>query len=117
MDFEGGDGSVSDGVHIILTLVLDLDFGGKMVLVGFWSWGTIVNARDEGSLIFLAFVVLTFFNPEASSSRYFLHFSGVFSYSLSSSPSASTSLTTLVCFFCLIFRRLVSMDSNYVAKG
>lgn len=49
LDFEGGGGGVSDSVHIILTLVLDLDFGGKMVLVGFWSWGTIVNARNEGS--------------------------------------------------------------------
>lgn len=37
LDLEGGGGGVSDGELISLAFVLDLNFKGEMLLVGFWS--------------------------------------------------------------------------------
>ena len=115
LDLEGGGGGVTDGELIILALVSYFDFRGEMVLVCFWSWGTIDSAREEGSRKSLALVVLTFFGPKASSSPCPLCFSGISSSSLSSSSLASTSSTTLVFLSCLVFRQF-SMNNNYAAR-
>lgn len=94
---DGGSGSgILDGELMILaSVVLDVDFGRKVVFMGIWSWGTTVNAGDKESLESLALVVLIFFDSKASSSPYLLHFNRVCSSSLSSSSFSLSSFVLL----------------------
>lgn len=86
--FEGsGGGDILDSKLMFLALVV-LDFGVEMVFLCVWSSGTLVNARDKGSLESLTSGLIYFFELEASSSHFLFCFSGTCVSSLSSSSSS-----------------------------